>query len=405
MRKVKLISIGYQQPEHKYTQDEAFDLLGYPHAWRKLFRESGIDTRYFVIPLSQAIKLSFQEQQDLYKEHAVKLSTKAIENCLDGRDVKLIKRLVYGSCTGFAPGPTIAHLLAAKMCLSPGTYLLNNSGMGCEAAFPGLKAAYDFVRANGGQALVVNCELSSLAYWPERENPDDVTCRPDPENDFEVLRSNALFADMATAVLVGEEGLSIPEPPWSEGAILPNPPRDDWRHPEIIDTENYTDTAYIKDLGFEWRNGRLRVILSRRVPELAPLVVKPAVDVVLNRQNLQIEDIAWWVVHAAGLSVINNIGKALGLPDEKLVLSRETLKLYGNTSSTSVAVTGKRLMIQNIQPGDYVAMLSVGPGMSGGMTLLRFGYKPNDAAFRMMNRVVSALPSADGVNNAIGAIK
>jgi alkylresorcinol/alkylpyrone synthase len=366
LSRVKLISIGYAVPEYWYTQEEAFNILGYPKVWWRIFRDSGIDKRHFVIKLSDAVKMSFQEQQDLYRGKAVDLSVEAIKNCLDGRDIKAIKRMIYGSCTGFAPGPTIPHFLSARLGFSPDTYIINNSGMGCEAAFPGLKTAYDYVKANGGQALAVNCELSSLAYWPERENPDDVTCRPDPENGFEVLRSNALFADAAIAALIGDD--------------------DDWRHPEIIDTENNTNTEYLDDLGFEWRNGRLRVILSRRVPELAAQVVKPAVWAVLKRNGLDIWDITWWVIHAAGGSVIDNIGKALSLPEEKLALSRETLRLYGNTSSTSVGIQGKLLMSENIQPGDYVAMLSIGPGMSGGMTLCRFGMKPKPAVIYSENK-------------------
>jgi predicted naringenin-chalcone synthase len=223
--------------------------------------------------------------------------------------------------------------------------------MGCEGAFPGLKIALDHVKANGGMALAVNCELSSLVFWPE----DDVARRPDPENDFEVARANAVFADGAMAALVGYD--------------------DDWRHPYILDMETYTEPKYADELGFIWRNGRLRVRLSRRVPELAPLVVKPAVDAVLSRMNMRVPDVRWWVIHAAGNIVIDNIGRALNLPEEKLFLSRETLRLYGNTSSTSVGITGKRLMSESIQPGDYIMMLSVGPGMSGGATCLRFGDK------------------------------
>ena len=352
----KLISIGYAVPELSYTQDQAFDLIGYPKGWRRMFLDSGIDKRHFCIPLTQAVKLSFQEQQELYREKAVELSSQAIMKCLDGRDPKQIKCVVYGSCTGFAPGPTIPHLFTAKLGFAPGTYITNISGQGCEGAFPGLKRAYDYVKANGGQALVVNCELSSLAYWPERENLEDTTIKPDPENDYEVMRANAVFADAAMAALVGAD----------DG---------DWRHPYILDTETYTNAEYAGDLGFVWRNGRLRVKLSRRVPELAAFVVKPTVTEVLYRNAIGYDDITWWVIHAAGNIVIDNIGKALNLPEEKLKLSRETLRLYGNTSSTSVGITGKRLMSNMIQPGDYVAMLSVGPGMSGGCTLLRFGNK------------------------------
>lgn len=93
-----------------------------------------------------------------------------------------------------------------------------------------------------------------------------------------------------------------------------------------------------------------------------------------------------WVIHAAGVAVISNIGKALGLPEEKLSLSRETLRMFGNTSSTSVAVTGKRLMKENIQPGDYVGMVNVGPGISGSMLLLRFGMNPRPAVVYSENK-------------------
>jgi predicted naringenin-chalcone synthase len=333
-----------------------------------MFGDSGIDKRHFCIPLTQAIKLSFQEQQELYLTKATELSSQAILKCLDGRDPKQIKCVVYISCTGFSPGPTIPHYFMAKLGFAQGTYITNISGQGCEGAFPGLKRAYDFVKANGGQALVVNCELSSLAFWPEWENLTDVVHKPDPENDYECLRANVIFYDMAAATLVGGNDV-------------------DWRHPYIVDTETYTESKYAGDLGFVWRNGRLRVKLSRRVPELAPLVVKPAVDAVLLRLGLRVRDIAWWVIHAAGNIVIDNIGKALNLPEEKLYLSRETLRLYGNTSSTSVVVTAKRLMSEDIKPGDYVAMLSVGPGVSGGCSVFKFGDKPREAIVGSVNEV------------------
>ncbi len=348
IRKPKIISIGYAVPRHLYDQKDIFDQLQYPNKFWKIFdpEQSCINTRQFVLPIWSIRKLSFQGQQEAYLREAPALSMAAVKNCLDGRTPQDIGLLVYGSCTGLAPGPTIAHYLARDLQLSPSTFYTNIIGQGCESGFPGLKRAYDFVVATGKQALVVNCELSCLTYFPEDGS------RPDPENHFELLRSNSIFADAASAELVGYD--------------------DDLRHPEIIDMETYTNTEFLGDLGYTWRGGRLRVLLSRRVPELAPLVVAPAVDAVLQRQALPIDAIRWWVIHAAGTTVIDNIRDALHISEDKTKLSRATLRLYGNTSSTSVSITGKHLMGKNIRAGDYVAVLSVGPGMSGGMTLLRF---------------------------------
>lgn len=342
---VKVISIGYAVPEHKVTQDEAFEILGYPPHFKPIFMKSGINQRYFCVPLSEAKSLSFQRQQELYRQYSLQYSLEAIKSCMDGRDYNNIGCLIYDSCTGFAPGPTMAHYLAQSLNIPKDSYLANISSHGCEGGFPGLKRALDFVLNSNRQALVVNCELSSLAYFPEP--------LIDPTNDFELLRSAAIFADAAVSVLVGREEKT-------------------WRHPTILGTETYLETAYINDLGFIWQDGRLRVRLSKKVPEYAPKVVKPAVERLLKRYRLEIGDISWWVIHAAGATVLDNVRDGLGIPEEKMALSRQTLRDFGNTSSTSVGITGKRLMSERIQYGDYAMMLSIGPGMVGGSTLFRY---------------------------------
>ncbi|MBA7648394.1 3,5-dihydroxyphenylacetyl-CoA synthase [subsurface metagenome] len=347
MNRPKIISLGYAIPEHSYSQDEIFQHLGYPSKFKRVFTSADIDRRYFCIPLEQITKLSWQEQEEEYQKRATELSKQAVINCLDNRDPKGISCIVYGSCTGFAPGPTIAHYLSKELGFPPSTYYTNIIGQGCESGFPNLKRAYDFVVATGKQALVVNCELSCLTYFPE---PDG---KPDPGNHWELLRSNAIFADAASSALVGFD--------------------DDPRHPFIVDTETYTDTSYLGDLGYTWRDGRLRVLLSRRVPEIAGKLVGIVVPKLLERHGLKPTDIEHYIIHAAGNTVLDNIRRALGLSEENMALSRETLRRFGNTSSTSVGITGKRLMEKHKpRPGDYAAVISLGPGMTSGATLLRW---------------------------------
>lgn len=348
MNKPKILSLGFAVPEYRYTQEEVFNCLHYPHHFKAIFLKAGIQNRHFSIPLESAMHLSFQEQQEEYQKGALRLSYQAITNCLDGRDTREIGRLVYCTCTGFPPGPTIGHYLLREFKFSPYVRITNISSQGCEGGgFPGLSTAVDFTVATGKPSLVVSTELSELTYYPE---PDG---KPSPENDYQCLRANAIFGSASAAALVGYD--------------------DDWRHPYIVDQESYTDTKYIDDLGYTWRDGRLMVVLNKRVPEIAPLVVKPAVDTVLQRQNLQVGNIKWWIIHAAGLSVLRNIQKALGLLDEKLELSIGVLRDFGNCSSSTVGLIGKRLMSEKIEKGDYAVVITVGPGISGGATILRFG--------------------------------
>lgn len=344
----KLISLGYAVPERVVTQREVFDTLKYPEPFWKLYRDSGIEKRHFWVPLSRIRQLSFQEQQEEYKRGAIELSKQAAINCLDGRNPEDINCVTFCSCTGFGdPGPIVPHYLIDEVGFSPNTFFTNIKSQGCEAGYPGLVRAMDRTIVAGKPSLVICCELASCSCYPE---PDG---KPDPENHYELLRSNAIFADAASAGLVGYD--------------------DDPRHPYIIDSETYTNTAYLNDLGYVWRDGRLRVLLSKRIPELAAEVAGTAVNRLLERRSLRVKDIDYWVIHAAGNSVLDEIRDALGLSEEKVALSRETLQLYGNTSSTSVGITGKRMMLKEKELKGYCLMISVGPGMTGGATLLRFG--------------------------------
>ena len=345
----KIISLGYAVPEQFYSQEEIFAALGYPKRFWRAFKDSGIEKRHFWVPLSEIKKMPWQQMCEKYKAGAIELSREALINCLDGRDPRSIGCVVFCSCTGFGcPGPVVPHYLSKELGFSPDTYFRNLGSHGCEGGFPGLRTAWEFSTVTGKPSLVITCELCSCSYFPEPKE------KPDPENHFELMRSNSIFGDAAAAALVGFD--------------------DDPRHPFIIDSETCTNTDYIGDLGYTWRDGRLRVLLSRRVPELAPLVVKPAVDAMLQRQGLSLDDISWWVIHAAGNTVLDNIRDALGIAEEKVTLSRGTLREFGNTSSTSVGITGKRLMVEDIRPGDYAAVLSIGPGMTGGISLLRWLY-------------------------------
>lgn len=347
MNHPKIVSLGYAVPSESYTQEEVFQELAYPKGFWKVYRDSGINKRHFWVPLPRIKQLSFQEQQEEYKRGAIELSKQAIINCLDGRDPKEVNCVTFCSCTGFGdPGPIIPHYLIDEVGFSPSTFFTNIKSQGCEGGYPGLVRAMDRTIVTGKPSLVIACELASVSYFPE---PDG---KPDPENHWELLRSNAIFADAASVGLVGYD--------------------DDPRHPYIIDSETYTNTDYLYDLGYVWRNGRLRVLLSRRVPELAAEVSGMAVNRLLKRHDLKVGDIENWIIHAAGGSVLDRIRDSLGLDESKVALSRETLRLFGNTSSTSVGITGKRLM-QEKKPKGYCLMVSVGPGMTGGASLLEFG--------------------------------
>ena len=329
-------------PEKSYSQDEIFDALNYPRQFRSIFLGAEIDKRYFWVPLEA--DRTWQEACEQYKKGAIWLSRKAIKACLDGREANTIGSVSFASCTGYEC-PGIMHWLADELEFSRTIKYTNILGMGCEGGFPVLLRAWDHTLVTGQLSLAVACEVCSVCHFPEPE--------PDPSGEWELLRSNAIFGDGASAVLIGFD--------------------DDPRHPYLVDFETYFDPEYMKHLGFVWQDGRLRVVLSRQIPKVVPLVVRPPVEKILQRNNLTLNDIKWWVIHPGGNAVLNNIRDSLAIPEEKLAPSREVLRLFGNCSSSSIGIVGKLLMGSEVESGGWCLVVSLGAGLAAGCTLLKFG--------------------------------
>lgn len=344
--KPKILSIGYSVPQKSYTQEEIWDALGYTNNhFKSIFMKSEIDKRHLWINPNKIQHNTWQQMQDEYQKGAVRLSTESVGRCLKGHDVSNLGCIVYVSCTGYQC-PSIAHRITPTFNFPSNIFYTNILGMGCEGGYPGLIRARDATLASGKPSLLIVTELSTCTFFPE------VGGKPNPLHDYEILRANAIFADASVAALIGYD--------------------DDWRHPEVIDSENEVDVTHIDELGYIWDSGRLRVRMDRKVPEWAGGLVKKATGRLLKRWALEVEDIKWFVLHAAGVKVLDVFRDELGIPEEKMKLSRKILRTYGNCSSTTIGLVGKHLMEENIQQGDWVLVASVGPGMSGGATLLRF---------------------------------
>lgn len=343
----RIVSLGYAVPPHSYTQEEVFEALKYPKHFWPIYRDSQIERRYFAVPIEHIGGLSFQEQQEEYAQQAPLLAQKALLRALDGRSPQDLGLLSYSTCTGFPPGPTVGTEVARLLKLHPSIEITNLSAQGCEGSFPGLRRCHDFVAMRpGDMAAAIACELCSLTYYPE---PPGFA---DPENHYELMRANSVFADACSCAIVGCE--------------------DNPRHPAIIDFASYLDTSYCDELGYIWRQGRLHTRLSRRVPEIAANLVEIVVRELLERNSLRTEDIPHWVLHPPGAAVLDLFRDKFGLPEEKIKYCRKALRLFGNCSSATVGIVAKLLMEEEPAPRGYLVMANVGPGMVANSLLCEF---------------------------------
>lgn len=244
-----------------------------------------------------------------------------------------ITHLITTSCTGFfAPGLDVE--LISRLHLRPDIQRLHIGFMGCHAAFNALAAARDAVAAAaavGRDARVLVCcvELCTLHFaygWqPEK------------------LVANALFADAASACVVGTanaaagEGFEILH---TASLLLPDS-RDamTWR---------------VGDHGFE-------MTLSSELPNLIGTHIRPWCESWLADAGTSLAEIQHYALHPGGPKILSACRDALGLSDIHIQSSRDILARHGNLSSATLLFLLQRLQ-QNDARGKCLAV-GFGPGL------------------------------------------
>jgi len=281
-------------------------------------------------------------RMERYEAQVVPLAVRAARAALDdsGLDPGAVTQVVSVSCTGFAaPGFDLG--LIRHLELDPGVGRTHVGFMGCHGALNGLRVARALAAAEpGARVLVCAAELCSLhfSYGPgsDRSAP------------------NALFADGAAALVVGDAG-----PVSRDGG------RGAWRlranGSTLIPGTEGAMSWRVGDLGFA-------MTLAAEVPALIREHLPGWVRGWLGRHGLTPSDVGSWAVHPGGPRILDAAQAALGLGREALAVSREVLAGYGNMSSPTVLFILERLIARDA-PRPCVA-LGFGPGLAVEAALL-----------------------------------
>ncbi len=165
--------------------------------------------------------------------------------------------------------------------------------------------------------------------------------------------SCVLFGDGAGAVVLrAEEG---------EAGILSTHLHADGRHADILHVEGGP--------GSTGGPGVLRMA-GREVFKHAVTKLAAVVDEALVANGLGREDITWLVPHQANIRIIDAMGKKLGLPPERVVV---TVDRHANTSAASIPLAMADAVGEGkFKPGDLVLVEAIGGGLTWGSALARW---------------------------------
>lgn len=331
-----ILSIGTAVPVYQHRQENILPFMQRIYGLEKeaarklkaLYHQSGIETRYSVIPdYSKPIHQwqfypptenlepfpSLERRMRWYQEHAAALSLKAIHRCLEGQcTTGQITHLITVSCTGMsAPGLDLELVEALK--LPPDVWRTSINFMGCYAAVHALKLAHALAVNPRTRVLIVCTELCTL-HFQQQPSLDNIV-------------SSLLFSDGSAAVLVASDDLT------STGAGL----RLKGFYSEIVPEGKSAMTWGLSSTGFQ-------MTLTGYVTDLIRADFAALVGHALEKNGIRQEQISAWCIHPGGKKILDAIHTSLSFSNGELDLSYAVLRQYGNMSSPTILFVLQQLM-------------------------------------------------------------
>jgi len=343
-----ILALGTATPPNRYSQREIYDIsTRYFPMYRdrrieQIFMSSDIEYRHLAIDRDTFVPFeTADELHARFSANAVPVAAEAIRRCLEGGRIAVdeIDYIVVATCTGYLC-PGLTALLIKELGMRTNLQRADLVGMGCAGAMPALQRGYDYVMAYPGRkALVVTVEICSACYYVD--------------DSLETVVGNAICADGAAAAVVARE----------EAA----------GGPAIARFETLLEPSYIDTVGFQFKSGMLRIVLSKDIRDNAGGLAETLINSMLQQEGIAREDVRHWVIHSGGRKVIDSIKKEAGLSEEQLKHSRCVLRNFGNMSSSTVLFVLNEVMT-NGQPqaGDIGVMLAMGPGLAIEGAILRW---------------------------------
>ncbi|WP_299539265.1 type III polyketide synthase [uncultured Streptomyces sp.] len=335
-------------PENVITMQQTLELARETHAGHpqldlvlRLIENTGVRTRHLVQPIEETLRHpGFELRNQVYEAEAKARVPEVVRRALAHGEVEAadIDLIVYVSCTGFMM-PSLTAWLINTMGFRPQTRQLPIAQLGCAAGGAAVNRAHDFCRAYpGANVLIVSCEFCSLCYQPA-----DIGVGS--------LLSNGLFGDAVSAAVVRGEGGTGMRLERNGSHLVP-------------DTEDWISYA-VRDTGFHFQ-------LDRRVPGTMEMLAPVLLDLV-DEHGWTVPAMDFFIVHAGGPRILDDLCHYLDLPPEMFRYSRATLTERGNIASSVVFDALARLFDDGGAPESSQGLIAgFGPGITAESALGRW---------------------------------
>ena len=344
--KAALVSLATSVPPHVFYQKDvlaaAQALFGprYPgfKSLAKVFGNTGIVKRHGVRPIEWYFEpRGWPERTQAFLAAAEALFVDAARKALAqaGLAAGDVDTIVTVCSTGIAT-PSLEARAARAMGFRADVARVPVFGLGCAGGVSGLAIAAKLARAQpGSNVLLVTVELCTLAFRLDELSKANIV-------------ATSLFGDGAAAAILraGDGGATSVE---GAGEHL-------W--PDTLDIMGWN----VDPEGFG-------VIFRRAIPDFVTDNMRDAVEGILGRMALSLQDVDRFICHPGGAKVVNALEAALSLNQGTLQDERQVLADYGNMSAPTVLFALERARAFGLP--SRALLTALGPGFTASCVTLR----------------------------------
>lgn len=325
MSRAVILGTGSCLPKRILTNEDLEKIVDTSDEW--ITTRTGIKTRHIAAAGEETSKL------------AAVAARRALE--MAGVTPTEVDMIVLGTISCEMAMPSCACLVQQELgAVNAFAFDLNAA---CSGFLYGLDLADKYIQSNPDlKILVIGAEnLSARTNWQDRN-----TC--------------VLFGDGAGACLVsgsnGDRGL-LASQLYADGRL--------W---ELLHMESAPSLN--PDLSNAGNGSSHIKMVGRDVFKYAVRAMEDAVNTVLKRENLSIDDIALVVPHQANIRILKSLAEHLGAPLEKVYIN---VHKYGNTSAATVPIALDEANREGrLQAGDLLLICTFGGGFTWGATVIRW---------------------------------
>lgn len=319
----KIVGMGAYLPNRKLTNHDLEKMVDTNDEW--IVRRTGVKERRIA-------------EED---EFSSDLAIKAVQNLIEKYNVRIddVDMIIVTTFTPDHLTPTVSAVVQGYFNITQAGTMDINSG--CAGFVYALSVADSLITAGHCNKILV---ISSEAVSKIIDYSDRNTC--------------ILFGDAAVATLIERTD--------KRGSILSSYFTTDGKLAQNVScsslSQNINGKVLDKERLFQQEGRLLYEYVVKNVPDGVCRLVEKA--------DLTLGDIDWFVPHSANLRMIESICKRLEHPIEKTLVSNE---FYGNTSSATIPLAmWMALEESKINSGDKMVLYGFGSGLTHGGVVIEW---------------------------------